>query len=254
MNKEKPPKYRAMISSDWNECLSPMGPFDPIIFTYPELKPDLARIFREYTGNRISLSEAVNSLAEMMPAPLTVNQMDAYLDQHFRTYRGVSELIDWCASNAVLFMINTTASVGFFQRVLAKGLLPKFPVLSAHPGIRFESSESHIPEIYELLEISDKAVNTSDVAVRHKVPFKRIVIMGDSGGDGPHFEWGASVGAFLVGSMTKWSLENFCKQRKIQIDYYLGPRYGKQEKRDENREMAVDFRNLIDVLKKILQK
>jgi hypothetical protein len=31
-------KYKGMISSDWNECLAPCGPFDPIAFAYPELK------------------------------------------------------------------------------------------------------------------------------------------------------------------------------------------------------------------------
>lgn len=33
-------RYRAMISSDWNECLAPCGPFDAIAFTYPDLEPD----------------------------------------------------------------------------------------------------------------------------------------------------------------------------------------------------------------------
>ena len=34
-------KYKAIISSDWNECLAPTGPFDPIAFVYPEIKPRL---------------------------------------------------------------------------------------------------------------------------------------------------------------------------------------------------------------------
>jgi hypothetical protein len=38
------PKYKAVVSSDWSECLSPNGPFDPISFNYPELSGQLSNI------------------------------------------------------------------------------------------------------------------------------------------------------------------------------------------------------------------
>ena len=148
MTDEQRNRYVAMVSSDWNECLSPMGPFDPIIFTYPELKSDLVSIFRQYTGNRISLDEAVRKLRSLMPAPLSAAQMDAYLERHFITYRGLRRFMKWCEENHVLFMINTTASIGFFQRVLHKGLLPTLPALSAHPGFRYEPSSTDPTEIF----------------------------------------------------------------------------------------------------------
>jgi hypothetical protein len=28
---------KAIVASDWNECLAPCGPFDPIPFAYPRL-------------------------------------------------------------------------------------------------------------------------------------------------------------------------------------------------------------------------
>jgi hypothetical protein len=30
--------YKGMLSSDWSQCLSPNGPFDPLIFLYPEME------------------------------------------------------------------------------------------------------------------------------------------------------------------------------------------------------------------------
>ena len=51
--------YRVIVSSDWNECLAPCRPFDYLAFTYPDLKPDLDGIFRLYTGNRITLRDAM---------------------------------------------------------------------------------------------------------------------------------------------------------------------------------------------------
>ena len=43
-------KYKAMISSDWSECLSPNGPFDPIAYNYPNLTDALEQIFRQVHG------------------------------------------------------------------------------------------------------------------------------------------------------------------------------------------------------------
>ena len=34
------------------------------------------------------------------------------------------------------------------------------------------------------------------------IPAERVIVMGDSGGDGPHFEWASQTGAFTIGSMT----------------------------------------------------
>lgn len=246
--------YVAMVSTDWNECLSPMGPFDPIIFTYPNLKSDLRSIFRYYTGNKITLTEAVERLKELMPEPLTQKQMDAYLEKHFVTYNGVPEFIEWCNENKIFFMINTTASIGFFQRVFIKGLLPMISALSAHPGIRYDTSKTDPEQVYELLEITDKYRNTQKAAQLQHIPYEKIIIIGDSGGDGPHFEWGASVGAFLIGSMTKWSLETFCEKRGIYINLYLGPRYGESEMRDEVKEMETNFSDLRNVVEGILTR
>ncbi len=247
-------QYRAMVSSDWNECLSPMGPFDPIIFAYPGLKPDLVSIFRKYTSNRITLHDAVNELQKLMPAPLSAEQMDAYLEKYFVTYKGVPQFIEWCKENNVLFMINTTASIGFFQRAFRMRLLSGIPALSAHPGFRYEPSKYDPAEILELLEITDKSKNTQKIASTHEIPFDKIVIIGDSGGDGPHFAWGSANGAFLVGSMTKWSLESFCSSHGIHIDLHFGLTYGKDEKRNPDKEMQIDFMELTKAVEEVLAR
>jgi 2-hydroxy-3-keto-5-methylthiopentenyl-1-phosphate phosphatase len=196
-------KYRAVISSDWNECLAPCGPFDSISFVYPHLEPELSEIFREYTSNKFSLSQAARRITAMIPAPITEEQMDSYLDECFETYRGVPELMEWCEKKDILFMINTTGMQGYFQRVIAKALLPKLPIVSASPTIRFTVRDND-PSFYDLVEIHDKPKNTETVIRGFGVPPGRAILMGDSGGDGPHFKWGARVGAFLIGSMTKW--------------------------------------------------
>ena len=205
-------RYNGMISSDWNECLAPCGPFDPIAFAYPELEADLSGIFRLYTGNQISLSEATRRIEALLPKPITEKQMDAYLEASFVTYRGVTDLIQWCVKNDILFMINTTGMQGYFQRAMAKGLLPQGIVVAANPMISYPGHEM---EIYEVREIEDKAKNTETVMRLYGIPPKRVILIGDSGGDGPHFEWGASVGAYLVGSMTKPSLESYCRKKEI---------------------------------------
>lgn len=33
-------RNRAMISSDWNQCLAPCGHFDAVAFTRPDLGPE----------------------------------------------------------------------------------------------------------------------------------------------------------------------------------------------------------------------
>lgn len=84
------------------------------------------------------------------------------------------------------------------------------------------------------------------------IPPDKVVLIGDSGGDGPHFEWGARVGAFLVGSMTKRSLDQYCSERGIEINLYFGPRYSKGEKRKKELEMNFNFLDLIPRIEAIL--
>jgi len=186
-------KYKALVSSDWNECLAPCGPFDPISFTYPDLDLELSDVFAKYTANEISLGEATERIPALMPAPLTEEQMDSYLDANFATYPGVPDFIEWCTSNGILFMINTTGTQGYFQRVFAKGLLPSVPFVAANPLIRFSSAGDDAHTLYWVSEIDDKPKNTESLMRCCSISPGQVVIIGDSGGDGPHFKWGASI-------------------------------------------------------------
>jgi hypothetical protein len=233
--------FSSLISSDWNECLCQSTPFDPISFVYPGLGDKLQGIFRRYTGNIISLSQAAREVRGMLPAPLGPDEMDAYLDQAFRPYRGVIELINWCMDNGILFLINTTAFQAYFQRAKAKGLLPEGVLVAANPSIKYPSSR---PPMYDINEIEDKASVTRTVMDLYGIRASRVIVMGDSGGDGPHFAWGASVGAFLVGSMTKPSLDGFCKARGIEINMRIGIDYSQGLPRDAAAEMEFDFMSL----------
>jgi hypothetical protein len=244
-------RYNGVISSDWNECLAPCGPFDPIAFAYPELDVDLSQIFRQYTANRITLSEATRRAGGLLPKPITEKQMDEYLEASFVTYTGVRDLIKWCKKRGILFMINTTGMQGYFQRAMAKGLLPQRIVVAANPMISFTGLGT---EMYEVREIEDKAKTTEAVMRLHGIPAKRVFVVGDSGGDGPHFAWGASVGAYLVGSMTKPSLENFCRNKGIEINTRFGVSYSEGEKKDLVREMKSDFMGLVPVIEKTLAR
>lgn len=214
----------------------------------------LSAIFNNYTSNRISLGRAVTSIKELLPGPLTIKQMDAYLDDAFMTYRGVPELIEWCRKNNILFMINTTGFVGYFQRIFAKKLLPKIPVLSANSMIRHPSTATDPPLVLDLKEIQDKGKNTQAALNATGISPKRIVIIGDSGGDGPHFKWGAKQKAFTIGSMPKPSLTDYCRKHNIEIDLLFGPVYTRGQKRDQNAEMLIDFRNLKSILAGIIAK
>jgi hypothetical protein len=244
-------KYIGMIASDWNECLAPCGPFDPIAFTHPELETDLSQVFRQYTGNQISLSEASRRIGGLLPKPITEKQMDAYLDASFVTYRGVVDLIRWCRKNQILFMINTTGMQGYFQRALAKVLLPRGIEVAANPMISYPGTEM---EMYEVREVEDKAKNTEKVMGVHGISPNKVILIGDSGGDGPHFSWGASVGAHLIGSMTKPSLESFCRNKGLEINTRFGVAYSEGEKKDPQREMEVDFMGLVPVIDGVVGK
>jgi hypothetical protein len=245
-------QYNALVSSDWNECLAPCGPFDFISFTHPELESDLDRIFKQYTGNTISLGEAAQKIQELLPGPITEDHLDAYLDTSFVTYTGVADLIEWCLARDILFMINTTGMIGYFQRVFAKGLLPTVPVLSAHPMVRYAHRETDPLQVYDLFEIQDKSKNTRAEADRLNIPGEKIILVGDSGGDGPHFDWGAGIGAHLIGSMTKPSLEKYCQTQGVDIDLRFGLSYTEGDKKDPKHEMQTDFRDLSSLIEKFL--
>jgi len=245
--------FRGLVSSDWSECLSPNGPFDPLSFTYPALAPEFARIFRQYTGNEITLGQASLKIKALLPEPFSRDQMDAYLDSSFGTYADVAELIEWCLSHNILFVINTTNSQGYFQRVFQKGLLPEIPLVAANPIIRFPSAEDGHRYDHEINEIEDKARATEAIARSLHIPPTSIVVMGDSGGDGPHFRWGSAYGAFLIGSMTKASLSHYCASQGITIDHRFGLTYAPGQERDKAGEKEVHFTDLIDVIQTAIE-
>jgi hypothetical protein len=248
----KEESFKAIISSDWNQCLAPCGPFDPMTYSYPDLTLDLTTTFKEYTGNKISLGTANKRIQKLLPEPISIQQMDAYLDDSFITYKGVPDLIDWCLKNRILFMINTTGLMGYFQRIFAKELLPKVPVISANSMIRYPALETDPPHMYELYEIQDKGKNTEAALKSFGISEKKIVIIGDSGGDGPHFEWGAKHGAYMIGSMAKHSLRNYCIKKNMEINLLFGPAYRIGEERNGETEMLVDFMELSSVFESIL--
>jgi hypothetical protein len=250
---EKNRNYRAIFSSDWNECLAPCGPFDLIAFCYPQLGDRLNTVFRQYTGNRMGLGDAIAAIGGLLPAPIVEEQVDAYLKVAFSTYRGVPELVEWCQGQDILFMINTTGMIGYFQRAMANGLLPALPALSAHPMIMYASKRSDPQLILKLFETADKGKNTQVVADRYHISRDRIIIMGDSGGDGPHFQWGAANRAFRIGSMTKYSLEAYCKERSIDIHLRHGLCYGAGETRDVKNEMRFNFMDLAPAITEFLK-
>lgn len=241
-------QYTALVSSDWNECLAPCGPFDVIGFHYPEQRSAIEKIFRLYTGNAATLGEASQHIAELLPDPITEKQMDEYLAAAFETYPGVSNFITACRRHGILFMINTTGMRGYFQRAIARGLLPSPEVLSAHPMVGFHENPAKAALFFPLLEVGDKAKNTAAAAERFNIPMDRIVLMGDSGGDGPHFEWGYQSGAHLIGCMVKPSLANFCHRHRIEIDTYFGHAYAEGETKDPDKEMDCDFSQLMDIV------
>lgn len=246
--------YRAMVSSDWNQCLAPSGPFDIIAYLYPQLQSQLDTVFEQYTSNRIPLSEAMVRVEQSLPEPIRADQMDAFLKDHFAIYPGVVDFIQTCRKENILFMINTTAIIGYFQRAAALGLLPSLQVLSAHPLVRYDVDAPEADIVLPLLETSDKGRNTATVAEQYGIPSEKIIVIGDSGGDGPHFEWGAKAGASLIGSMTKTSLIDYCHQRDITIDYCFGHTYAPGEKVYSDQEQAYHFKDLWPTVEKALSR
>jgi phosphoglycolate phosphatase-like HAD superfamily hydrolase len=246
--------YIGMISSDWNQCLAPCGPFDVFAYHHPGLQRQLDRIFQHYTSNAMTLGEAAGQIRMLLPSPLTQNQMDRYLLDQFKIYTGVEEFIAWCRDHHILFMINTTGMTGYFQRALALGLLPAFAVLSANPLVRYDQSATDPGLLLDLFEITDKARHTAAVAARFNIAPNNIIIVGDSGGDGPHFEWGAHNGATLIGSMTKSSLETYCAGHGIAMTYQFGHTYAMGEAVDLEKEMVHTFTDLIAIVQRTIDR
>jgi len=244
--------YRGLISSDWSECLCPSGPFDFMVYVYPQLESELSDIFRQYTSNQISLRVAMWRCQRRLPAPITQEQMDAYLDKRFVHYTGVPELMESCLSKNILFMVNTTGSHGYFERAIAKKLLPCPTALSAHPDINFGTGTGDAYAFFPLYEITDKPINTDKVARQFQIPPQHIIVVGDSGGDGPHFKWAAEQHAYGVASMAKHSLRTYCQDRQIGIDRFFGLSYEAGEPRREADEMRVDFREMALVVDEYL--
>jgi hypothetical protein len=244
--------YNAMISSDWNQCLAPCGPFDALAYHYPEIGSRLDEIFRLYTSNAVTLGQASDAIAKLLTGPLAPERMDAYLQDRFAVYTGVRKFIRWCNSRKVLFMINTTGLTGYFQRARALGLLPVFGVLAAHPLVRYDPSTTDPGIVLELEEITDKPRHTAAMARKFHITPEKIIIMGDSGGDGPHFQWGARNGATLIGSMVKPSLERYCAERSIAMTHRFGHAYAAGEPVDPEKEMEHPFTDLIGIVEQVI--
>jgi hypothetical protein len=149
-------------------------------------------------------------------------------------------------------MINTTGSMGYFQRVFFKKLLPRVSALSAHPGLIFSAGKSDPQALFDLQEITDKPVNTKSAAKHFQIPSRNILVMGDSGGDGPHFKWAADKKAVRVASMAKPSLKLFCAREQIEIHHFIGISYEDGEPRHPADEMQVDFRDLVPFIEERL--
>ena len=118
--------------------------------------------------------------------------------------------------------------------------------------IRYPYSETDPHFTYDLLETQDKSKNTDRVMRSFGIHAKRAILIGDSGGDGPHFEWGAIQGAFLIGSMTKPSLKMFCEENGIKINLFFGISYNRDEEKNLEKKRLVDFMELSSIIEDIL--
>jgi len=178
--------------------------------------------------------------------------MDVYLDANFSTYLGVPDLIEWCLSHGIFFMINTTGTQGYFQRVFAKGLLPAVPFVTANPLICFLGAGEDPRYLYWVTEIDDKPNNTESLIRCLGISPRRVVIIGDCGGDGPHFEWGSSIGPFLISGMVKPSLDIYCRDRGVIISKRFGGSYSSDERQDRSEEMQTNFMELTETIEALL--
>jgi hypothetical protein len=105
---------------------------------------------------------------------------------------------------------------------------------------------------YPLLEITDKGLLTAKAAGHFGISHEKIIVMGDSGGDGPHFEWAGSVGAATIASMAKPSLLSYCRRRHLQITHRFGHTYGEGEPIEVEKEIRYDFMELSQVIGQLL--
>jgi hypothetical protein len=110
--------------------------------------------------------------------------------------------------------------------------------------VRYPTRNSDPDDIYDLFEINDKGKNTDAVARSYHISSKRVTLMGDSGGDGPHFEWGAKINAFLIGCMTKPSLEKYCLKKNINTHVRFGISYTEVQEKNLQKEMQINFMDL----------
>ena len=145
-------------------------------------------------------------------------------------------------------MVNTTGSIGYFQRVLAKKLIPSIPLLSAHPSTCYAKGKSDPEYVLQLFEVRDKGPNTQQAISVMNLSSPKIVLMGDSGGDGPHFQWGAANNAFLIGSLTKPSLKRYCRMNGIRMDLMFGAACDAAGDKNQKAETGIDFRELMPVI------
>ena len=106
--------------------------------------------------------------------------------------------------------------------------------------------------MYSLDDTTDKARHTRSFAHKMGVSLNRIIIMGDSGGDGPHFKWGAENGAYLIASMAKPSLQRYCQEEGIQPDFFFGHTYSEEEAVDHGAELGFNFMDLSAVIKDVI--
>jgi hypothetical protein len=196
--------------------------------------------------------QACDNIRNLLPAPLSEGQMDGFLDRSFSIYRGVSDLIEWASGQQILFMINTTGMMGFFERALIKGHLPDVPIIAANPLISYSAVPGDPRYRFKVLEIEDKPRNTIEAMQNFGIPPGKAVVIGDSGGDGPHFEWGARTGALLIGSMTKVSLTRYCELRRIQINKLFGKTYLPEQERNYEEEYKFNFMDLVPVIEDFL--
>ncbi len=75
---------------------------------------------------------------------------------------------------------------------------------------------------------------------QQNIKSRGFFLIGDSGGDGPHFVWGRQNGCVLIGCMAKPSLKSFCNKHGVEIDHFVG------DYRSSSNKI-----NLIEVIKKI---
>jgi hypothetical protein len=85
------------------------------------------------------------------------------------------------------------------------------------------------------------------------IPARKVILLGDSGGDGPHFEWGAKTGAFLVSSMTKPSLNDYCRNKDITINLRFGLDYSRGQNKDPQKESQINFMDLANTIDEIVK-